>query len=365
MQVSVGAAESHDEEVCIVLVTFHVQVGHLDACNLLCTQTCHQVVVLGIGADGTRLVVLLQSAKDVGETLATRHSPVTCTILGTHVGSPSAAQFLGHIRRVDGRIFLQLRELEGTAAVGDEGICQQHHGCHVFQGHLGGLVGGIEAVCGRECSHHRHRALTVAAEEHLQQVGLFRLRGQTRGRAAALHIQNHQRQLHDHCQVHGLALQADTGTRGGSDGQCSGKAGTHGRGAARDLVLALHGLHAQTLVLGQLVKHIGGGSDGIGAQVELEAGFLGSGDEAVGRSLVASNIHITPGFLLSGLDTIDVHRSRVRVVTIVITSLDHLDVGLGNGGLLGELLAQEVEGHVQVAAEEPADQTQGEHVAAL
>ena len=53
------------------------------------------------------------------------------------------------------------------------------------------------------------------------------------------------------------------------------------------------------------------------------------------------------------------------VVAIVVASLDHLDVGLGDGGLLGELLTQEVEGHVEVAAEEPAYQAEGKHIAAL
>ena len=52
-------------------------------------------------------------------------------------------------------------------------------------------------------------------------------------------------------------------------------------------------------------------------------------------------------------------------MSIVPTSLDDLDVGLGNGGLLGKFLAQEVGNEVQVAVEEPADQTQGKHVTAF
>ena len=52
-------------------------------------------------------------------------------------------------------------------------------------------------------------------------------------------------------------------------------------------------------------------------------------------------------------------------MTIIIACLNHFDVGLGDGGLLGELFLQEVGHEVEVAVEEPAHKTQGEHIAAL
>ena len=52
-------------------------------------------------------------------------------------------------------------------------------------------------------------------------------------------------------------------------------------------------------------------------------------------------------------------------MSVVVSSLNHLDVGLGDGGFLGELLTQEISYKVQVAIKEPADETQGEHVTAL
>ena len=52
-------------------------------------------------------------------------------------------------------------------------------------------------------------------------------------------------------------------------------------------------------------------------------------------------------------------------MSVVITSLNHLDVSLSNGGLLGELLLQEVAYEIQVTIEEPANQSEGEHVTAL
>ena len=113
------------------------------------------------------------------------------------------------------------------------------------------------------------------------------------------------------------------------------------------------------------MEHVGGGRDGIAAQVELQASLLGSSYEAVGRGLVAGDVHVASGLLDLGLYAIDVGSRRVGVVAIVIASLNDTDVGLGDGRLPGELLAQEVVGHIEVAAEEPAHQSESEHIAAL
>ena len=106
-------------------------------------------------------------------------------------------------------------------------------------------------------------------------------------------------------------------------------------------------------------------SDRIRTQVEAQASLLGSCNEAVGRSLVTRDVHIASRNFVLGFYTIDVDGAGMGVVTIVPTSLNHFDVCLGDCWLLGELLFQEVCHEVQVAVEEPADQTQCEHVTAL
>ena len=53
------------------------------------------------------------------------------------------------------------------------------------------------------------------------------------------------------------------------------------------------------------------------------------------------------------------------VVTVVVTSLDNLDVSLSDSWLLSELLTEEVSNEVEVTAEEPANKTKGEHVTTL
>lgn len=147
--------------------------------------------------------------------------------------------------------------------VGDEGIGEQHHGGEMLQGYLGCHVGCREAVGGAGGSDYGHGALAVAAVEHLQQVGLLALGGQTGRGTATLNVDDDQRQLVDDSQVDGLALQTDAGTRGRGGCQCSGKRGTYGAGASRYLVFTLHRDDATRLVLGQFVQYVGGGSDGV------------------------------------------------------------------------------------------------------
>ena len=133
---AVCSAKAYDEQVGILAVAQHFQIGHGNILNLLRTLAGHQVVVLGIGTDDTCLVVLFQSAQDVGEALAARHSPVAGSVLGTHIGCPLAQEFLGHIGRIDFGILGQIGQFERSRTVGHVSIGKQHHGCHVFQSHL-------------------------------------------------------------------------------------------------------------------------------------------------------------------------------------------------------------------------------------
>ena len=235
----------------------------------------------------------------------------------------------------------------------------------MFQGYLTSLESGIEAVGRTGGCQHGHGTLAVTTEEHLQQVCLFRLRGQSRGRSATLHVEHDEGQLHDDGKVHGLTLQTDTGTGSGSHGQCSGKRSTKCRGSTANLILALHRRNAQRLVLGQLVEHVGSGSDGVRTQIELQSGFLGSSNETVCRGLVTRNVHVATGFLVLRLNTIHVDCRGVGVVTIVIACLHHLDIVLCNLRFLGKLLAKEIIDKVQVTVEEPANQSQCKHVTRL
>ena len=113
-------------------------------------------------------------------------------------------------------------------------------------------------------------------------------------------------------------------------------------------------------MLRQLVEHVGGRSDGVGTKVKSQSCLLSGSDKTVCCSLVTCDVHIASGFLGLRLHAIHVDGAGVGVVSVVPTGLDHLDISLCDGGLLGELIAQEVAHEVQVAVEEPADEAKGE-----
>ena len=113
------------------------------------------------------------------------------------------------------------------------------------------------------------------------------------------------------------------------------------------------------------MQHVGCRSDRIRTKIELESSLFGSSDKTVGGSLVTSDIHVASRGLLLGLYTVNVDGIRVSVVTVVPTGLNDLNVCLCNSGLLGKLLAQEVCYKVQIAIEQPAYESESEHVTAL
>ena len=121
---------------------------------------------------------------------------------------------------------------------------------------------------------HRDRRFAVAAVQRLQQVGLLGLGGQTGRRAAALHVDDEQRQLHHHAEADGLGLERDAGTRRAGDAERAA-VGRAERGAdARDLVLGLEGQDVEVLVLGQLVQDVRCRRDRVGAEHHLRVGQL-------------------------------------------------------------------------------------------
>ena len=88
------------------------------------------------------------------------------------------------------------------------------------------MIGSIETVGRTGSRNDRHWTLTIAAIEHLQEVGLLALRRHTCRRTAPLYIDDDQRKLVDDGKVHRLTLQADTrsGCRSGSQCTCESSA---------------------------------------------------------------------------------------------------------------------------------------------
>ena len=103
----------------------------------------------------------------------------------------------------------------------------------------------------------RHGRLAVAAEHRLQQVGLLGLGGQAGGGAAALDVDDDQRQLQARRPGRSSRdLRAMPGPEVVVTPSAPPKDGADGGADAGDLVLGLEGADAEVLVLGQLVQDV-------------------------------------------------------------------------------------------------------------
>ena len=100
-----------------------------------------------------------------------------------------------HERGLDLRIVRHGRDAPGLGAVAQETLRQEDDRGHVLQGYLRGIEGRIEAVRGRMRGHDRDRAFAVATVEGLGEVGLLGLGREAGRRAAALDVDDDQRQL--------------------------------------------------------------------------------------------------------------------------------------------------------------------------
>ncbi len=248
-------------------------------------------------------------------------------------------------------------------AVGDRAVGQQHHRGVVLHSDPGGLQGHVEAVGRRARRQHGHRRFTVAAEHRLQQVGLFGLGRQTRRGAAALHVDDHQRQLGHHGQAHGLGLQRDAGAGGGGHAQRAAVGGADGRADAGDLVLGLEGQDVEVLVLGQLVQDVRGRGDRVRAQVQRQVRLARRGDQSVGQRQVAGDVPVgARGEGGRGRGDLVGDGEVLGGLAEVPARPEGGDVRVGHLGLLGELLPQERLGALGRPVVHPAQQAQREHV---
>ena len=212
VEVSVGGAKTNYEQFC-VLVAKHLNVGNGDFGDFLGAFAAHKVVVFGVGGDCAGLVVLFEAAKDVRESLPARYCPIAYHFLVPHIRCPLAEKVFRHVGRIDGGIVGEVGEFECCRTVAEECVREKNHGGHVFEGNLASVVSRVETVGGAEGCDNGHWRFAVATVESLQEVCLFRFGGQTRCRAAALYVENHQRKFEDDSQVHRFGFEADAGAR--------------------------------------------------------------------------------------------------------------------------------------------------------
>ena len=234
-----GAAPTHHEEVGIGIAG-HFLVGNVvgHAVHLLLTVVYHQGVVLGIGAQRS-VGTFLQTAHAVTETLHAGQ----CPFASVGFGIATERSVVGVVRRgktrFDVRHVRHLGDAEQLGTVAEVAVGEQDDGSHVLQGNLGGIISPVETVGAGRSSHDYQGSLAVTAVQSLVQVALLGLGRKTRGRTAALDVNDDERQFHHHSQTESFTLQGETGTRGGGASQSASVGCADGGANACDFVFSL------------------------------------------------------------------------------------------------------------------------------
>ena len=141
----------------------------------------------------------------------------------------------------------------------------------------------------------RQRRLAVAAVHREQQVGLLGLGRQAGRRAAALHVDEHHRQLEADREPDRLRLEVDAGTARAGDREAAGERGADRGARGGDLVFGLQRLHAEVLQLRQLVQDVGRGRDRVRRVEQRQLRLLRGGDEPVRQRDVAGDVAVRAG----------------------------------------------------------------------
>ncbi len=194
-----------------------------------------------------------------------------------------------------------------------------------------------------------------------QQVGLLGL-GRHPGRGAgALHVDDHQRQLHHRRQADRLRLQVHAGAAGRGDPEPAGEGGAERHADSGDLVLGLGGEDAEALVAGQVVEQLGGRGDRVGGEERLQAALDAGRDQAQRQRLGAVDVAVLAGSERRRLD-LDPGDGQLGRLAEVVAGFEGGEVGREDRRMLGELGLQPGDRRLDRAAEHPGDEAEGEDV---
>ena len=194
------------------------------------------------------------------------------------------------------RNFRQLAKRYGIVprlgAVREIAVGKNDHGHHVLDRDAAGFERDPEAVARRRGRENRNRRLGISAEQRLQQIRLLGFRREAGGRAAALNVADHERQLDRDREAERFGLQrhARAGSRGDAERAGVGRADRRSDGG--DFVLGLKRDDAEILVGGKLVQNVRSGRDRIRAEKERKPRLLRRGDETHRERRVSADIAI-------------------------------------------------------------------------
>ena len=145
----------------------------------------------------------------------------------------------------------QIRLVEGLDARGERRVAEDENRRAVFARDARGFDRDVEAILHRPGREHDARAVAVAAVDGLEEVALLDVGRQAGARAAALHIDDDERDLRHRGPADRLRLQRDAGTGAAGDGEVAGIRKAERNRDGGEFVL---GLHEEAAVFRELAR---------------------------------------------------------------------------------------------------------------
>ena len=280
------AAPTDDRELARGIAEAHFLVGYGDAVDLALAQVGHALVVVGRIVDIAAQLVLLDPADAVHQAGRPGLDPGPCALLVALVGQEGLdplivdrvllGQELCRERFERGRI----GHFPRLGGIGDIAIGEQHDGGHILHRDAARLDRHLEGIARAAGGNHRHRCIAIAAIDRLVEIALLGLGRQACGRAAALRVDDHQRQFGHDREAHRLALERNARTRRTGDPEATRIAGTDGGADCGNFVFRLEGGDVEFLEPREMVQDRAGGSDRVAAEEHRQAGQLCARDQA-------------------------------------------------------------------------------------
>ncbi len=201
----------------------------------------------------------------------------------------------------------------------------------------------------------------MTAVHREQQVGLLGLGGQTRGRSAALHVDQHEGELETDREAERLGLEIHAGTAGRRHPELAGERAPDGDADGGDLVLGLHRANTEVLVLRQLVEDVRRRGDRVRGVQDRQLRLLARRDQPVRERHISGDVAVPTGRQSRRMH-LEGRLEDLRGLAEVVARLERREVGVAHHRLRVESLVDPRHDRIDRTGVHPEDQAECEEV---
>ena len=360
---TVGGTPGDDQKIAGG-IAFRNYFGNIlgDAGNFFGSGADHVFVIQRLVVDVAGDVLLFDAADAMFEAGGTGDGPGARESIGIPLVRLEA-DGIGFVRHWKfGQVF-DVRNFPGFSAVGEVAVRKNNHRDHVLDGNATGFERDPETIASGGRCENGNRRFGVAAEEGLEQVGLFGFGGQAGRRAAALDVANDERQFDGDGEAECFGFQGHAGAGSGGDAERAGIRRADGGSDGGDFVFGLKSGDAEILVLRKLMQDVRRGGDGIRTQEQFDARLLRGGDETEGERGVAADITVGARFQLRGRNFV-ADLKGFGSFAVAVARFHGERIGLDQVGLVLKFVVQVAKGGLHGAVVEPVAHAEGEEILA-